>query len=211
MEQQSGQDERAFLESLKAAAGEADIQGKTLEDALCLVCLTGIKDNRLCELETPTLPAFAVLIDAYMHSKATAGSSAAAAAAVGRQQNQQGGNKKNNNTNSGNRPGLSDTEKKRRSVMKGKCYRCGSPDHIANNCSVAKDVKGKKCNAVGHTQAACVASGQAKATDKRNPPPPQNNPSLALEYPPESAQANNAMAFTGSGDHHSLPTPPALL
>ena len=72
MEQQSGQDERAILESIKAAAGEADIQGMTLEDALCLVCLTGIKDNRLreklSELKTPTLPAFAVLIDAYMHS-----------------------------------------------------------------------------------------------------------------------------------------------
>ena len=164
MEQQSGQDECAFLESIKAAAGEADIQGMTLEDALCLVCLTGIKDNRLreklSELETPILPAFAVLIDAYMHSKATAGSSAAAAAAVGKHQNRQGGNKKNNNTNSGNRPGLSDTEKKRRSVMKGKCYRCGSPDHMANNCSVAKDFKCKKCNAVGHTQAACVASVQ---------------------------------------------------
>ena len=82
MEQQSGQDERPFLESIKAAAGEADIQGMTLEDALRLACLTGLKDNRLreklSELETPTLPAFAVLIDAYMHSKATACSSAAA-------------------------------------------------------------------------------------------------------------------------------------
>ena len=68
MEQQSGQDERAFLESIKAAAGEADFRGMTLEDALCLVCLTGLKDNRLreklSEVETPTLPAFAVLIDA---------------------------------------------------------------------------------------------------------------------------------------------------
>ena len=76
MEQQSGQDEPISLESIKAAAGGADIQGMTLEDALCLVCLTGLKDNRLreklSELETPTLPAFAVLIDAYIHSKATA-------------------------------------------------------------------------------------------------------------------------------------------
>ena len=144
MEQQSGQDERAFLKSIKVAAGEADIQGMTLKDALCLVCLTGIKDNRLreklSELETPILSAFAVLIDAYMHSKATASSLAAAAAAVSRQQNRQGGNKNKNNNNCGNWPGLSDTEKKRRSVMKGKCYRCGSPDHMANNCSVAKDV-----------------------------------------------------------------------
>ena len=36
LEQQSGQDERAFLESIK---GGADIQGN-LEDALCLLCLT---------------------------------------------------------------------------------------------------------------------------------------------------------------------------
>ena len=49
MKQQSGQDERAFLESIKAAAGKGDIQGMALEDALCLVCLTGIKDNRLRE------------------------------------------------------------------------------------------------------------------------------------------------------------------
>ena len=147
-----------------------------------------------------------------MHSKATDCSSAAAAAAVGRQQNWQGGNRnKNNNNNNGKRPGLSDTEKKRRSVMKGKCYRCGSPDHMANNCSVANDIKCKKCNAVGHTQAACVASGQARATDDCTPTVPQNNPSLALEYQPENAQANYAMAFAGSGDHHSFPTPPALL
>ena len=78
------------MESIKAAAGEADIKGMNLEVALCLVCMTGQKDDRLreklIELETPTLPAFAVLINAYMHSKATASSSAAAAAAVGRQQ-----------------------------------------------------------------------------------------------------------------------------
>ena len=149
----------ALSQSIKTGAGETDIQGMTMEDSLCLVCLTGLKDNRLreklSELETPTLPAFAVLIDAYMHSKATASSSAAAAATDGRQQNK-GGNKNNNN---GNRPGLRENEKKRRSVMKGKCYRFGSPDHMANNCSVAKGIKCKKCNGVGHTQAACIASG----------------------------------------------------
>ena len=34
MTQQSGQDARAFLEQLKCAASEADIEGMTLEDAL---------------------------------------------------------------------------------------------------------------------------------------------------------------------------------
>ena len=153
MEQQTGQDKQAFLESFKAAAGEADIQGMTLEDALCLVCLTGLNDKRLreklSELETPTLPAFVVLMDANMHSKATGGSSAAAAAAVGRQQQNKGGTKNKNNNDS--RSGLSDKEKKRCSVMKGKCYRCGSPDHMANNCSVAKDIKCKRCINSTHT------------------------------------------------------------
>ena len=145
--------------------------------------LTGLNDNRLWEklskLETPTLPAFAVLIDAYMHSKATAGSSAAALAAVGRKQNK-GGNKNINNNND-SRPGLSENEKKRRSVMKGKCYRCGSPDQMANNCSVAKDIKCKKCNGTGNTPAACIASGQARATEEHPPPSSQSNSSLALE------------------------------
>ena len=187
----------------------------TLEDTLCLVCPTGFKDNRLreklSELETPTLLAFAVLLDAFMHSKATAGSSAAAAAAVGWQQNK-GGNK---NNNTGNRSGLNENEKKRRSVMKGKCYGCGSPDHMVNNCSVAKDVKCKRCNGTGHTQLACVASGQARATVDNSPQnnqSTQNNLSLALEYQPKNiAQANYAMAFAGLGDHHSFPSLSALL
>ena len=83
MSQQAGQDERAFLEHIKSAAAEADIEGMNLKDALCLTLLSGLRDARLreklSELEQPTLPAFGVLIDAYLHSKATAGSTTAAA------------------------------------------------------------------------------------------------------------------------------------
>ena len=53
LQQQSGQDERAFVEHLKAAAAEADIQGMNLEDALCLVTISSLKDSRLRELENP--------------------------------------------------------------------------------------------------------------------------------------------------------------
>ena len=49
LQQQSGQDERAFVEHLKAAAAEADKQGMNLEDALCLVTILGLKDSRLRE------------------------------------------------------------------------------------------------------------------------------------------------------------------
>ena len=153
LQQQSGQDERTFVEHLKAAAADADIQGMNLEDALCLVTISGLKDSRLREklskLENPTMPAFSVLIDAHMHAKATAGGTAAASAASAAATNKGQGKKKNNNNNS--RPPLSDLEKKRRSIMKGKCYRCGSPDHMTNACNVAKEVKCKKCNTAGHT------------------------------------------------------------
>ena len=75
LQQQSGQDERAFVEHLKATAAKADIQGMNLEDALCLVTISGLKDSwanwrtRPCQL-------FKVLTDAHMHTKATAGGAA---------------------------------------------------------------------------------------------------------------------------------------
>ena len=170
LQQKTGQDESAFVKHLKAAAAEVDFQGMNLEDALCLVTISGLKDSRLREklskLENPTMPTFSVLIDAHMHAKATAGGSAAAAAASAASTNKGQEKKKNSSNNNNSRPPLSDTEKKRRTIMKGKCYRCGSPDHMANACNVAKDVKCKKCNTTGHTAAACI-SGQARATYER--------------------------------------------
>ena len=80
-----------------------------LEDALCLTLLSGIHDPRLreklSELEQPTLPAFDVLIDAYLHSKAATGPFAAANRSEGRNQ------QKNKNKNAG-RQKITDAEKK---------------------------------------------------------------------------------------------------
>ena len=125
-----------------------------LEDALCLTLLSGVCDVRLKEklneLDPPTLPAFGVLIDAHLHCKATAGQAASANRTEGKNQQQ----KKTN------APKVSDAEKKRRQIMKGKCFLCGSSEHMANNCKGAKDVKCRTCNAQGHIQSAC---GQGKA------------------------------------------------
>ena len=75
MQQQVGQDERSFLENIRQAAAEADIEGMDVQSALCLVLVSGLRDTRLkeklSELENPTLPAFSMLIDAFMHSRAT--------------------------------------------------------------------------------------------------------------------------------------------
>ena len=62
--------------------------------------------------------------------------------------------------------------------MKVKCLCCGSPDHMANNCKVAKDVKCCLCNAYGHIQSVW-GQGKARSTDEGLP---SGNKTLALEY-----------------------------
>ena len=186
MSQQPGQDERAFLESLKAAASEANVGGMTLQDALCMMLVAEIRDTRLkeklSELEEPTLPAFSTLIDAHLHAKATAGGTAS----MNKVYTPNSGNKKTQKNNQGQRQAgqISDAEKKRRTVMKGKCYRCGSGDHMANSCSVAKDVKCRSCNAMGHIATACTPTANVRAVEGESG---QGN-NLALEYQPEKQQ-----------------------
>ena len=211
LQQQQGQDEREFLESLKAAANEADIEGMSVHDALCLALVSGLRDTKLreklSELEDPSLPSFSALIDAHMHSKATAGQSAVGNRTAGQNQN-----KKINNNKSGSaaNKGPSEAEKKRRAFMKGKCFRCGSAEHFANACNLAKDIKCRKCGATGHIVAAC-AQGQARASEENQQV--SSSGSLAIEYQgsPEYAQASVAQARYVGKDNNSFPTPPALL
>ena len=219
LQQQPGQDEREFLELLKAAASEADIEGMSVQDAVCLVCVSGLKDNRLreklSELEQPSLPSFEALVDAYMHSRATSGT-ATANRSAGQQQQKKN---QNQNKNSAQQNRMSEQEKKRRSIMKGKCFRCGSSEHMANSCSVAKDIKCRKCGTVGHIASAC-ASGQARSSEEAQSAPVSGN--LAIEYQGEPrgvpyaqdgayAQANVAVARYVGANNNSHPTPPALL
>ena len=121
MTQQTGQGKRVFAKAVKMAANEVDIAALTLQDSLCLVILTGCKDARLrekmSELDEPTMTiaAFNTIIDAHMHSKATA--NAASSARANSQPNRGRGNNRRN-SQSGlaaqqNRQPLSDAEKKR--------------------------------------------------------------------------------------------------
>ena len=157
----------------------------------------------MSKLDPPTLPAFGVLIDAHLHSKATAGQAASANRTEGKNQQQQ-----KNKTN----PKITDTENKRRQVMKGICFRCGSSEHMANNCKVAKDVKCCSCNTPGHIQRECL---QGKASSAEQTTPQVGSDTLALgyqqpqtvEYP--SAQVN--VIRNVQQGNNSWPTPPMLL
>ena len=98
--------------------------------------------------------------------------------------------------------------------MKGKCFRCGSSEHMANNCKVAKDVKCRICNTQGHIQSAC-SQGKARSAEESQQVGP-SDATLALEYQQpqvgeySAAQANVICAATQQGNN-SRPTPPMLL
>ena len=118
MQQGQGQDERAFADGVVLAGTEANVAGMPLDDALCLVILSGTKDSRLrekmSELEMPNLASFNVLIDAHMHAKATQVPAATALYTQGRggyRGGRGGSSGRGGQSNQGNRGGPSDAEK----------------------------------------------------------------------------------------------------
>ena len=209
---QQAEDERSFAEAVNIAANESDIAGMTLQNAMCLVILTCCKDTRLkekmSELETPTLAAFNILIDAHMHTKAT---SAKPASSCGAQANRQKSTGRGSQNSGGGRNTVSDAEKKRRQVMKGKCFRCGSADHFANGCSLAKDIKCKRCNVQGHIANACTGGGNNSAPAKANAGGESESQDNLLQLEYRLADCENkfaeAQALGGGGGYYYPPHP----
>ena len=74
--------------------------------------------------------------------------------------------------------------------MKGKCYRCGSGEHMANSCSVAKHVKCRSCNATGHIAAVCTPTASVRAVEGEA----GQGDTLTLEYRPEKQQQQQQKA-----------------
>ena len=82
--------------------------------------------------------------------------------------------------------------------MKGKCYRCGSGEHMANNCPVAKVIKCRSCSASQLIAAACLPTASVRAEGESG----QGQSTLAVEYQPDrqqqpkqAAQVNYVQSF----------------
>ena len=208
MTQKGGQDERAFLEDLRATADEADIAGMTLNDALCMQLLTGLQDKRLVEklgeVEEPNIEEFTRIVNAHMHAKASTPSQSNKTAA--KPANKKGGGKQQQQQTQGSgRPQLSEKEQSRRKFLYNKCLRCGEQGHFIKDCSVPSTVNCNRCKGRGHIAWACNAP-QARAADTAQPD------QLQLTYSPDGEEDWKAAAnMAHSAAAHSQPTPTMLL
>ena len=220
--QQAGQGSRDYLESLRSAAEEADIAGMGIDDAICVMLVSGLSDmklvEKLTEVEQPTLQRFVQVVDSYMHAHAASGAVGAAAQAgrPGQGQGKKGQNQQSNRQ----RPQVSEEEKKRRASLFGKCFRCASSDHQGKDCKHSRDVVCNKCHKPGHVTPACsqtLGARQARQTAAEDtmssvsqqqsfaPPYYYMPPDFGQPGPPQA----NANAVTAVA--HSRRTPPLNL
>ena len=126
------------MEDVRRAADEGDLAGMTVEDAICLVYVLGVKDDtlrdKLSEVQDPNIAKLTLVMQSYVQSKITARELNKHAVAVRAVSNQGGRPKQGKNKTTPPRQQLSEDEKKRRSRFKGRCFRCGSTEHIVTGC-----------------------------------------------------------------------------
>ena len=201
LSQKPGQDERSFAEELSTAAEEADMASFTINDAICLKLFNGVSDKRLKEklgeVDQPDLDNFKRIINAHMHSRAsapTSGTSMQTRAQYPKKKKEDGKAQTQGSP-------ISERKKTRRPALQGKCYCCGSGEHRGRGCSVQMDTLCNKCGEKGHIRCACQsAPAAARAADTDN---------LPLEYKPDDQ--HNWGDAVDSAATYSRPNPHMLL
>ena len=136
--QQEGQDGISWREELRNLADDAAIEDMTTADLLCVIYVTGIRNNELCEklleISRPNIEKFDRVVDSFdqaekqleeMRNPAT---SAATQQTRGRQQ--QRNPRPNNSRRPDGRPEARDKGRSGKLI----CYRCGKKDHLINDC-----------------------------------------------------------------------------
>ena len=195
--QKEGQSILDYRAHLRALGNEGDLENMTVEGAYCLMYILGAKDDmlrrELCRVTNPTLAEFDSIVEA--HAQIEASDLHKKQNAHANRVNQQ------KKTPAGSKPKMSEDEKKRRRAIKGRCFRCGSKDHIMPQCKLSSSISCNTCKQSGHISSVCSqAAAAARTTDGA---PDQ----LALSYCPDPSATAFYAPSSSMHAQYNMPTP----
>ena len=188
--QQDGQDGISWREELRNLADDAAIEDMETADLLCVIYVTGIKNDelreKLLEITDPTIAKFDRMVDSYDQAKKQLGEMKNPAAMATTQPNRGRQQQRNQRPNNFRRQeGRPEANKGRSGKLI--CFRCGQEGHIANACPTPAHLKCSKCGKQGHIRPACRqanAAGQQPTEDLT-----KQLDSLTVSNPPAAAQS----------------------
>ena len=184
------------------------------EDLMCFQYIQGVRDNELRKdlsaVRVPNLVKFNRLLDADMQSKITVKNLSRLIPTTNfhAPSNSKKGGVRNQRTSSSS-SSLSEEEKRRRKTFKGKCFRCGSSDHMQPACKLPSTITCNVCHKPGHISPVCSQSANARALQQDSSPAgpaDQVHSYPALQYLPDGASAQPAPSYA-SASAYALPTP----
>ena len=190
--QQDGQDGISWREELRNLADDAAIEEMETADLLCVIYVTGIKNDelreKLLEITDPTIAKFDRVVDSFDQAKKQLGEMKNPAAMATTQPNrgrqQQRNQRPNNSRRQEGRPEAKDKGRSGKII----CFRCGQEGHIATGCSTPAHHRCSKCGKQGHIRPACRqanAAGQQPTDDLT-----RQLDSLTVSHPPAATQSD---------------------
>ena len=106
---------------------------------------------------------------------------------------------------------LSEEEKKRRKIFKGKCFRSGSTEHMQPACKLPSSITCNVCRQPGHISPVCSQSANARAIQQDSSSAGPVNSYPAIQYLPDGAtNAQPSSPYVSTSAYminSSLPTP----
>ena len=216
--QNEGEDNSSFRDRLHALAEDRDVMAMKFEDLMCSQYIQGVRDNELRKdlsaVRVPSLVKFNRLLDADMQSKITVKNLSLLIPTTNfhTPPHSKKGGVRNQRTSSSS-SSLSEEEKRRRKTFKGKCFRCGSSDHMQPACKLPSTITCNVCHKPGHISPVCSQSANARALQQDSSsagPSDQVHSYPALQYLPDGASAQPAPSYASASAyalHSSLPMP----
>ena len=136
-------------------------------DLLCVIYVTGIKNNELCEklleISRPTIEKFDRVVDSFNQAKKQLDKMRTPATMAATQQTRGRKQQRNPRQNNYRRPEARDKGRSGNII----CFRCGKKDHIAADCPRPAHHSCSNCGKQGHIRPACCQAAANNASSQQ--------------------------------------------